>query len=73
MHNDLIIINAFKYTPIIFVDIERSFLIYKHLLTGRRQWTKEKPEYHLMINLNDKNEKRIKKLLHLIILSFKHT
>ncbi|KAF0774038.1 DUF659 domain-containing protein, partial [Aphis craccivora] len=46
----------FKFAPITSVDCERSFLIYKHLLTDRQHsFTEEKLKYHLIINFNNKD------------------
>jgi len=54
-YQDQIILSSFKFASITSVDCERSFSIYKHLLTDRRHsFTKEKHEYHLIINFNNK-------------------
>lgn len=37
------------------IDVERSFLIYKHLLIHKRHsFTDETLEYHIVINFNNK-------------------
>ncbi|KAL4098928.1 hypothetical protein QTP88_023441 [Uroleucon formosanum] len=54
-YKDPMILSSFKFAPITSVDVERSFSIYKHLLTDRRHsFTEEKLEYHLIINFNNK-------------------
>jgi len=57
--NDLI---YFKYTPITFVDVKRSFSVYKNMLTdNRRAFKFENTRKCLIIQLNNFNGKITKK------------
>lgn len=54
-YQDSNILSSFKFALITSVDCERSFSIYKHLLTDRRHsFTEDKLEHHLIIHFNNK-------------------
>lgn len=47
------ILSSLKYAPVTSVDVERSFSIYKHILSDRRQsFNVNNLEKHVIINVN---------------------
>jgi hypothetical protein len=49
------LLSALKYAPITSVDVERSFSMYKLILSDRRHSFKtENIEKHLVVSINDK-------------------
>lgn len=49
------LLNCFKYAPITSVDVERSFSLYKHILSNRRfNFNENNLEMYLIINFNSK-------------------
>jgi hypothetical protein len=55
VYQDPKIISCFKYAPTTSVDVERSFSVFKNMLTDKRHsFTKEKLEMHMIIHFNSK-------------------
>jgi len=49
------LLNCFKYAPITSVDVERSFSLYKHILSNRRfNFNENHLEMYLIISFNSK-------------------
>lgn len=55
IYQDPTILNCFKYAPTTSVDVERSFSVFKNILTDKRHsFTEEKLEMHMIIHFNNK-------------------
>ncbi|KAF0694175.1 DUF659 domain-containing protein [Aphis craccivora] len=49
------LLNCFKYAPITSADVERSFLLYRYILSNRRfNFNENNLEMYLIINFNSK-------------------
>jgi hypothetical protein len=55
LYQDPTILSCFKYAPITSVDVERSFSVFKNMLTDKRpSFTEDKLEMHIFIHFNNK-------------------